>query len=210
MLDLEPATKVMAALVVGVRDDQLALPVPGLEWSLADLLDHVYGLAGAFADGARKIVPDGGSAAPSVDGKNLDSDWRRSIPARLETLGAAWQDEAAWAGVAEVGGVELPSEMHGMFALDEVVVHGWDVAIASGQPFAMPANLIEENLGFIEGFVAQQPNGTPGSVRRAGPDSSGRAGAGQVAEPHRTSPRRGRPALTCLDLPTVSSGRARL
>jgi uncharacterized protein (TIGR03086 family) len=95
-------------------------------------------------------------------GKNLDPDWRASIPARLAALGLAWQDEGAWTGVAVVGGVELPAQMHGMFGLDEVIVHGWDLAAASGQPFEMPPDLVQANLDFIAGFVAQQPAGTPG------------------------------------------------
>lgn len=162
MLDMEPATRTMAKLVEGVRDDQLSAPTPGSEWSLGDLLDHVYGLTEAFTLGARKTVVAGGGPAPSADGARLAPDWRVSIPARLETLGQAWQDEAAWTGVAVVGGVELASDMHGMFGLDEVIVHSWDIAVASGQPYDMPPELIRANFDFIAGFVAQQPNGTPG------------------------------------------------
>ena len=33
------------------------------------------------------------------------------------------------------GGVELPGEVCGLVATDEVLLHGWDVARATGQPY---------------------------------------------------------------------------
>ena len=33
------------------------------------------------------------------------------------------------------GGVELPGEVCGLVAIDEVLLHGWDVARATGQPY---------------------------------------------------------------------------
>ena len=32
------------------------------------------------------------------------------------------------------GGVDLPGEVAGVVALDELVIHGWDLAKATGQP----------------------------------------------------------------------------
>jgi uncharacterized protein (TIGR03086 family) len=38
--------------------------------------------------------------------------------------------------VTEAGGVTMPAETTGAVALDELVLHGWDLARATGQPFA--------------------------------------------------------------------------
>jgi uncharacterized protein (TIGR03086 family) len=162
MLDLEPATQVLAQLVQGVRDDQLTAATPCTETSLGALLDHVNGLAQAFTAGARKTVPPGGSQAPSADAAQLAPDWRSQIPSRLAVLAQAWKDDQAWTGVAEVGGGKAPGETTGMFALDEVVVHGWDVAAASGQTFTVDPDLLDATYEFVRGLVAQQPRGTPG------------------------------------------------
>jgi Mycothiol maleylpyruvate isomerase N-terminal domain len=54
MLDLAPATTTLAALVNGVRDDQLSARTPCTESTLADLLDHVDGLSQAFTAAATK------------------------------------------------------------------------------------------------------------------------------------------------------------
>ncbi|MGH3797517.1 MAG: maleylpyruvate isomerase N-terminal domain-containing protein [Pseudonocardiaceae bacterium] len=51
-VDLQPATRRMADLINGVRDDQLGGPTPCPAYSLGDLLDHVGGLTLAFTAAA--------------------------------------------------------------------------------------------------------------------------------------------------------------
>ncbi|MBP0661776.1 TIGR03086 family protein, partial [Mycobacterium tuberculosis] len=53
----------------------------------------------------------------------------------LKALAAAWQEPAAWDGRTEAGGVTDDAVALAVVALDEVVVHGWDLARATGQPF---------------------------------------------------------------------------
>lgn len=141
MLDLRPVTRAMAALVAGVRDDQLGDPTPCADLSLGDLLDHVDGLSLAFTMAAGKQVPEGGSRRPEPDGARLSGDWRASIGLALDRLAEAWARPAAWAGTTEVGGLVLPGEVAGLVAVDEVLVHGWDVACRFGLEFAPPGDL---------------------------------------------------------------------
>jgi uncharacterized protein (TIGR03086 family) len=160
MLDLSPATRVLTALVEGVRDDQLTGPTPCTGTSLAAMLDHVNGFALAFTAAATKTPLPGGSQGPSADASRLGADWRTRIPSRLADLASAWQDEAAWTGMTEAGGVDLSGEEAGIVALDEVVIHGWDVAVASGQPFECDPGLLEAVYGFAQ--AASSPSGSPG------------------------------------------------
>jgi uncharacterized protein (TIGR03086 family) len=162
VLDLEPATRTLTDLVEGVRDDQLAAPTPCREMSVGDLLDHIDRLSMAFTAAARKASLPGGSQGPSVDASHLGPHWRTRIPERLTELGAAWRDESAWAGMTQAGGQDLPAELAGVIALDEVVIHGWDLAVATGQGFNGPPELLEAAYGFVEPTAAQNPEGTPG------------------------------------------------
>ena len=41
--------------------------------------------------------------------------------------------------MTKAGPVEMPGEIGGLVALDEIVIHGWDLATATGQPFAVDA-----------------------------------------------------------------------
>lgn len=162
MIDLEPATRAVTALIASIRDEQLDNPTPCAGTSLGAMLDHVEGFATGFALAARKQVPPGGSQPPVVDAARLTPVWRTRIPARLAELASAWQDEAAWSGMTEAGSVQLPGEVAGIFALDEVIVHGWDLAAASGQPIGFDDALLVPLQEFLTASVAQNPNGTPG------------------------------------------------
>jgi uncharacterized protein (TIGR03086 family) len=134
-LDLAPAAKRMAALVGGVSDNQLGGVTPCPAYTLGDLLDHVGGLSVAFTAAARKAELPGGSQGPSGDASRLEEGWRDRIARDLDALAAAWAEPQAWTGTAVAGGVEMPAEVAALVALDELVVHGWDVARASGQPY---------------------------------------------------------------------------
>ncbi len=161
MLDLEPATSELARIVEGVRDDQLTAPTPCASSSLGDLLDHVAGLSVAFAAAATKTRLEGGSQ-PRADASQLAPDWRTRIPTQLDALAAAWRIDGAWVGMTEAGGAELPAEVMGLVALDEVIVHGWDIAKASGQPFSCDPDLIPAAQQFVQGTVERYPEGSPG------------------------------------------------
>ena len=52
--------------------------------------------------------------------------------------------------MTEVGGNTLPGEVTGLVALDEVVLHGWDLARATGQDFRCDPASAEAVLGFTE------------------------------------------------------------
>jgi uncharacterized protein (TIGR03086 family) len=160
--DLRPASARLARLVAGVTDEQLAAPTPCERYRLGDIVEHVGGLSMAFQWAARKAWPDAaGSRPPSGDAARLPADWRTRIPEQLAALGEARQDPQAWQGMTEAGGVALPGEVAGVVALDEVVVHGWDVARASGQPY----DVDDATLGVVLGFVsaAQEQAGGRGS-----------------------------------------------
>jgi uncharacterized protein (TIGR03086 family) len=150
-LDLEPATRQIAALVERVPEELLDRPTPCPAYSVGDLVDHVGGLALAFTAAATKATGDAASQGPSGDASRLGADWRIRIPRDLAALAAAWHDPAAWSGITKVGGAELPGEVAGLVALDELVIHGWDVARATGQDFACERPLLDA----VHTFVAQ-------------------------------------------------------
>jgi len=151
MVSLEPADVRLGALVRGVRDDQLANPTPCPGYTLGDLLDHVGGLSMAFTGAATKANVGGGQG-PSGDASRLGADWQQRIPRHLAGLAEAWRDPSAWTGMTQAGGIDLPGEVAGLVALDELVLHGWDVARASGQAYAVDPALLDAVHGFLVPF----------------------------------------------------------
>lgn len=156
--DLRPAARLLGELVGAVGDEQLGAPTPCPDYTLGDLLDHVNGLSLAFTWAATKDERIAASAAPTADAGRLGDDWRTRIPAQLAALGEAWQRRDAWEGMTRAGGVDLPGEVAGRVALNELVVHGWDVARASGRPYEPDAQSVELCLEFAKGFP---PEGGP-------------------------------------------------
>ena len=151
-LDFEPATSAVAALVAGVRDDQLGDPTPCTGTSVADMLDHIGGFPTAFIAAARKERLEGRAAAPRADGSNLDEGFRDRIARDLAELAEVWRDPAAYDGMTQAGPVELPAEVAALVALDEVVVHGWDLARATGQAYDPGEAAALACLGFAQSF----------------------------------------------------------
>jgi uncharacterized protein (TIGR03086 family) len=161
MHDLTPATSELARVVAGIRDDQLGLATPDGDRVVADMLDHVDGLSLAFAAAAAKTGLET-SAPPVVDGTRIGKAWRTRIPERLRLLAKAWQERDAWTGMTKAGGVDLPGSVAALVAANEVVVHGWDLAVATGQRYECPPEPIEAALEYVAPAVARHPAGTPG------------------------------------------------
>lgn len=117
------------AVVCGVKPDRMDAPTPCREWTVRHLIDHLTEWGPSLAAAGRKAEPAGN---PS------------DIEAIYDDLVTAWSDPAAWRGTTRVGGPqELPAAMIGGMVLTEVVVHGWDLARATGQDVDWDPGLLE-------------------------------------------------------------------
>src|SRR6478735_1199957 len=156
MIDLAQACKRTSDVLMNVTDEQLNGTTPCEKLTLRDLVGHVGGLALAFTAAARK---DFGplTDTPPVEGAPLDEDWRSAYPQRLAELAAAWREAAAWEGMTRAGGVDFPAEVGGIVALTEVVIHGWDVAAATGQDYDVDPAALEAVLPHVTATAEQGP-----------------------------------------------------
>ncbi len=145
-VDLGPQAAEVARLTDRVRDDQLSGPTPCGGTSVAGLLDHLVGLTLAFRMAAAKTPLPGG---PSADADHLPADWRERLSAQLSALASAWRDPAAEEGETEVGGVRLPASSIGTIAVDELVLHGWDLAVATGQDYRPDPEAVQACLEYV-------------------------------------------------------------
>ena len=178
---LEPPAERLARVIAAIDDDQLGSPTPCADATVGDLVDHVGSLTVAFTGAARKQHdhPGAGSPPPPPSAANLEEGWRERIGRDLRTLAEAWDEPGAWEGMTKAGGGDLPAEVAGLVALDEVVVHGWDLASATGQAYEIPDEEAQVALSFVGSFdaprdgvlfgpVVDVPDGAPPSDRLLG------------------------------------------
>ena len=160
-LDFAPPVRQIRSLLLGITDDHLRAPTPCPDWTVGDLLDHLTGLSWAFTQAAQKRsdAPGTDSPPPRPSSANLSPHWRSRLPVVLEDLAIAWRAPSAWEGTARAGGVTMPAGAMGTVAINELTMHGWDLARATGQEYAADPRILEQ---LIE-FLSQGPReGTPG------------------------------------------------
>ena len=153
-IDFEPATTTLRALVASLTDEQLTAPTPCTEYAVGDLVEHIGGLATAFAGAARKQRVPGSERGGSGDASRLGPGWRDRIDRSLVDLAEAWRDPAAYDGETFAGPIPMPAPDAAAVALNEVVVHGWDLATALGRPFEVRDEDVEACMAFAEPFSA--------------------------------------------------------
>ena len=158
--DLHAAADRMTRLLEAVPNDSLEAPTPCPDLPLGALIDHVGGFAKVFAASARKELGELTAQPPDPRADNLEPGWRARMAADLSALADAWDAPDAWEGMTQAGGQELPGVMAGRIALDELVVHGWDIAQATGQRFDCEA----VTLGEVEATVQQVRGGNDGDI----------------------------------------------
>jgi len=148
-LDLGPQTRVIARLAEGVRQEQLTGPTPCPDCAVRNLLGHLLGLSTAFRDAARKDLGATTDTAPDAAAPDVGPGWRAEFPKVLDELAGAWRDPAAWTGMTRAGGLDLPGQIAGAVAVDELVIHGWDLARATGQEYTPDPAALQASHDFL-------------------------------------------------------------
>ena len=121
------------AIVQTIGDDQLNARTPCTEFDVHGLMDHLLFWAPSLEGAARnELVPPRDASAP--DRAVRADNQRVALVDQIEGIVKAWSEPAAWEGTTRMGSpMELPAPMIGGMVLGEFVVHGWDLARATGQ-----------------------------------------------------------------------------
>ncbi|RBY84725.1 TIGR03086 family metal-binding protein [Blastococcus sp. TF02A-26] len=146
---LADAARAAAAVARGAQGAPLDSPTPAGEWDLRTLVDHwvLYTGHGLEHRARRTDLP-----AELVDRDfAAEPDWPQRYAEQLDRAVAAWRDPAAWRGEIDLGGgMAVPVEAVVGMNLAELVLHGWDVAAATGQTIELAAPTAEAVLAAVE------------------------------------------------------------
>ncbi|MEU4546443.1 TIGR03086 family metal-binding protein [Nonomuraea dietziae] len=130
------ATERTSALVRAVPQEQFGSPTPCAEFDVKDLIAHMEWVAELFESLGRK--------GPYVEQGPYAGDFTE----RAERTLAVWSRREAWDGTSPVMGLPMTTLAH-MYLVD-MVVHGWDLARATGQPYEPEPEAVSRALAFSE------------------------------------------------------------
>ncbi|MEU8084663.1 TIGR03086 family metal-binding protein [Micromonospora sp. NPDC049101] len=130
-------------VVRGITDDQLDLATPCRDYVVRDLLNHLFEVVVNFQDLAEKRQVEW---AEKPD--HLTDGWRDRFKTETDRLIAAWSDPSTLEGVSP--GMGMPQAVIGGMALLDLTVHGWDLAVATGQPYQPAPEAVAELHGLVE------------------------------------------------------------
>ncbi|MDN3460588.1 TIGR03086 family metal-binding protein [Rhodococcus sp. APC 3903] len=126
----------MTALLRNVRDDQHTLPTPCDEYDVKTLSSHLIGTVGRIIAIAELGSPDSVSPiAPEHDAETF-----ARLAARAHQ---AWADDALLDKPVVAPWGESPGRVALWGYTNEALVHGWDLAVATGQPAEADPALVE-------------------------------------------------------------------
>lgn len=142
------AVALLAPLVDGTQADQLDGQTPCSEWKVRDLLNHVVGGGHMFAMGLR-----GESFGGDAPSDLLGDDHRAAFQGAIASFSAALAgtDDLGQKVVLPFG--TLPAAAALQLAAGDLLVHGWDLAQATGQSFNPPAEFVEAAYAFFQAAV---------------------------------------------------------
>jgi uncharacterized protein (TIGR03086 family) len=161
-------------LVAAVTPDQWDRPTPCTDWTVRQLVNHVVG-------GNRLVVRVlRGEPLPPLDQLGR----RASVDQLGEDPTATYRDSAdrLLAALREPGVLDrthtlpagtLPGPAVVHVRTVETLVHGWDLARATGRPTPFPDELAEAELEFSRGLLGRIPEGRrPFAPSRPVPDDA--------------------------------------
>jgi uncharacterized protein (TIGR03086 family) len=149
-------------LMRGVRPDQLTAATPCSELDVRALLAHVV------ATVHRATAVGRGEDAASVPWSAphpADDDWARAYADAITEMWAVWRDAPDATErldtpvVAPFGTV--PGRAALMACTSETLVHGWDLAVATGQDAEADPAIAGAVLAVMQRFLPAEPRGRP-------------------------------------------------
>lgn len=135
---LEKAAKTTQHVLSGVRPEQFDAATPCADYDVRALLNHVVGGSFMFSTIVTGgTLPEG--EPPDLTGGDFVGMFRQATDTSL----AAWRSEGAFDKTYSFPFGELPAEQAFRIHFTETLVHGWDLARATGQSYEPDPDVVE-------------------------------------------------------------------
>lgn len=139
---LDHLAPALGNVVANISPDQLDRPTPCTSFTVRGVLDHMIGGATMFAAAFRGQAPATGDPALGV----LDG-----FGPALTDLATAMHEPGVLDRTMQTPFGEMPGTAFARFVVLDGLVHGWDLATATGQPYEPSDALVAD----VDGFARQ-------------------------------------------------------
>jgi uncharacterized protein (TIGR03086 family) len=146
--ELTDAADATARTVDNVTPAQFGGPTPCTEWDVQALLNHLI----LWTSHSLERRAHGESVAPELMEYDFAAEpaFAAAYRAQLDRALAAWADPAVWDRELDVMGTKTPAADVGALIIAELVLHGWDLAAATGQDYPVSDRAAEAALRAVE------------------------------------------------------------
>ena len=135
-------------IFAGIGGDQWGLPTPCADWDVRELAIHVVaGNWWAAELGSGKTIAEVGDR---LDGDVLGDDPLAAYDASLAPAAAVFRVPGAMEAPCAVSYGPVPGAVYCGHRLLDVLVHGWDLAVATGQDTTLDPELVEDCIAVVE------------------------------------------------------------
>jgi uncharacterized protein (TIGR03086 family) len=137
-----------ARVVVGATETALDQPTPCADWDLRTLLNHTI----LWTSYSAERRAHGESVAEDLMSKDFTAEpgFAQDYEAQVNKAVQAWSEPAAWAGDRNVMGSAMPAADIAAMLIMETVLHGWDVATATGQDYHCDEQVAQAVLATVQ------------------------------------------------------------
>jgi uncharacterized protein (TIGR03086 family) len=139
----------LRAVVARIDPAKLAAPTPCERFDVRGVLEHMIAGTAHFAPAFR------GEPGPAAAPANEEDVLERWGAAMTDLLDAVHSPGAGARTIASPMG-EVPGAAFARFVVFDGLMHGWDLATATGQPYAPPAELVDEVGAFARQALAPE------------------------------------------------------
>ena len=133
--EMTDAADAAARTVGNVHESQLGRPTPCDDWDVRTLLNHLI----VWTSYSLEARAHGDSVAQDLIDRDFAADpgFAAGYRAQLDRALTAWSDPAKWEGSLNVMGSPMPAADVAALNIAEMVLHGWDLAAATGQAYTV-------------------------------------------------------------------------
>ncbi|MBN9109088.1 MAG: TIGR03086 family protein [Pseudonocardia sp.] len=155
---LHDAVDWVRGLVDGVAVERYGDPTPCDEFDVRTLLAHLAGIMGRAHAAGTGTPP---LERPALVTGISDDDLAAAVRQAIDALEPLWHNDTMLDEMIDVPWGRVPGRGVVWGYLNETLVHGWDLAVATGQDCEADPAAAEAALATFAGFLPAEPRGGP-------------------------------------------------